>query len=124
MLSDKEIHATIPAKDLERAKKYYDEKLGFKPGPEESGGIRYKCKDSWFLLYPTSFAGTAQHTVAGWVVDNIEKEIAELKARGVVFEEYDYPTLKTTNGVAVLGANKAAWFKDSEGNILGMVQFG
>jgi hypothetical protein len=77
---------------------------------------------SWFLIYPTLAAGTAQHTLAGWQTDHIEKEVKELQARGVVFEEYDLPGLKTVNSIATTGTNKAAWFKDSEGNILGIVQ--
>ena len=124
MLSKLAIHATIPATDIERAKKFYSEKLGFVPSSETPGGTIYKCKDTWFLLYPTQFAGTAQHTLAGWETDDIEKEVAELKTRGVKFEEYNYPNLKTVNGIATMGANKAAWFKDSEGNILGITHMG
>jgi len=124
MLSKLAIHATIPATDIDRAKKFYSDKLGFAPSSETPGGITYKCKDGWFLLYPTQFAGTAQHTLAGWETDNIEKEVAELRSRGVKFEEYNYPNLKTVNGIATMGPNKAAWFKDSEGNILGITQMG
>jgi catechol 2,3-dioxygenase-like lactoylglutathione lyase family enzyme len=124
MLSKRVVHATIPAKDLARAKKFYSEKLGFEPGSETPGGIIYKCKDSEFFLYPTQFAGTAQHTLAGWQTDAIEKEVEELRGRGVKFEEYDYPGLKTVNGIATMGSTKSAWFKDSEGNILGIVQMG
>jgi catechol 2,3-dioxygenase-like lactoylglutathione lyase family enzyme len=122
MLSKLVFHATIPAKDLERAKKFYADKLGFIPDSEEPGGLVYKCKDSWFLLYPTQFAGTAAHTLGGWETTNIEQEVAGLKARGVVFEEYDFPGLKTVNSIAAMGSDKAAWFKDSEGNILGIIQ--
>ena len=124
MLSKRVVHATIPAKDLERAKKFYSEKLGFVPDSENAGGVTYKCKDSQFLLYPTQFAGTAQHTLAGWQTDAIEKEVEELRGRGVKFEEYDFPGLKTVNGIASIGSNKSAWFKDSEGNIIGIVQMG
>jgi hypothetical protein len=66
---------------------------------------------------------TAQHTCAGWITDDIEREVTELKARGVVFEEYDMPGLKTVNSIAAVGPGRAAWFKDSEGNLLGLVQF-
>jgi catechol 2,3-dioxygenase-like lactoylglutathione lyase family enzyme len=123
MLSALEIHAAIPARDLDRARKFYTEKLGFKP-EETPGGLVFRCKDSWFLVYSTLSAGTAQHTLAGWQTDHIEQEVKELQARGVVFEEYDLPGLKTVKGIAVTGPNKAAWFKDSEGNILGIVQLG
>jgi catechol 2,3-dioxygenase-like lactoylglutathione lyase family enzyme len=124
MLANLEYHGTIPAHDLERAKKYYTEKLGFTSPSEAPGGLIYHCKDSWFLLYPSRGAGTAQHTLGGWAVNDIEAEMAELRARGVVFEEYDLPGLKTVNGIATIGADRAAWFKDSEGNILGLIQLG
>jgi catechol 2,3-dioxygenase-like lactoylglutathione lyase family enzyme len=124
MLSKREYHGTIPATDIERAKKFYAEKLGLTPAEETPGGLVYKFQNSWFLLYPTQFAGTAQHTLGGWSVENIEAEVAELRARGLTFEEYDTPQLKTVNGVATIGTNKAAWFRDSEGNILGLIQFG
>jgi predicted enzyme related to lactoylglutathione lyase len=107
MLQGRHMHPTIPAADLERARSFY-----------EAGG------GSWFLLYPTPSAGTARHTVAGWAVEDLDAEVAELKARGVVFEEYDSPQLKTVDGIATTAAGRAAWFKDSEGNILGLVQLG
>ncbi len=122
MLSELEIHATIPAANLERAKQFYAEKLGLRSAGETPAGVIYKCKNSWFLLYPTQFAGTAQNTLMGWETEHIEQEVKELRARGVVFEEYDFPGLKTVDGIATTGANKAAWFKDSEGNTLGIVQ--
>jgi catechol 2,3-dioxygenase-like lactoylglutathione lyase family enzyme len=123
MLANLEIHATIPASDLARAKQFYSEKLGL-TAIETPGGLIYQCRDSWFLVFPTRGAGTAPHTLAGWATDDLEAEVAELKARGVVFEEYDLPGLKTVDGIATTGPNRAAWFKDSEGNILGLVQLG
>ncbi|MEW5959524.1 MAG: VOC family protein, partial [Chloroflexota bacterium] len=91
MLANYKIHSTIPAHDLDRARKYYADKLGLTPTKEMTGGLVYEYNGTWFLLYPSAGAGTAQHTVAGWVVNDIEAEVAELKARGVVFEEYDLP---------------------------------
>lgn len=124
MLANFQMHSTIPAQDLGRAKKYYADRLGLTPARETPGGLVYEYKGAWFLLYPSPGAGTARHTVAGWAIDDIEAEVAELKARGVVFEEYDLPSLKTVNSIATTGPNRAAWFKDSEGNILGLVQLG
>jgi catechol 2,3-dioxygenase-like lactoylglutathione lyase family enzyme len=124
MLSNYEMHSTIPAHDLDRARRFYAEKLGLTPTREAPGGLIYEYGDTWFLLYPSQGAGTAQHTVAGWQVDDIKAEVAELKSRGVVFEEYNLPGLKTVNAIATTGPNRAAWFKDSEGNILGLVQMG
>ena len=87
MLTDYQMHPTIPAHDLERARQFYAQKLGFNPSQETSGGLMYAYGNSWFLLYPSQGAGTAEHTIAGWAVDDIDAEVAELKARGVVFEE-------------------------------------
>ncbi len=123
MLANCPIHTTLPAADLERAKRFYTEKLGLIPESEEPGGLFYNCgAGTKFLLFPTQGAPSGTHTQAGWAVDDIEVEVAELKARGLVFEEYDTPYLKTVNGVATMGSIKAAWFKDSEGNLLGLVQ--
>jgi predicted enzyme related to lactoylglutathione lyase len=101
---------------------FYAQKLGLTPSEEVPGGLVYECENTWFLLYPSRGAGTAEHTLMGWSVEDIEAEIADLKARGVKFEEYNLPDLKTVNSIASMGPNRAAWFKDSEGNILGLVQ--
>lgn len=124
MLAKLEIHATIPASDLARAQQFYQEKLGLTPAEKApgGGGLIYRCLNSWFLLYPSPHAGTASHTQMGWQTDDIEQEVAELKARGLVFEEYDAPQFKTVDGIATIGPIRAAWFKDSEGNLLGLVQ--
>src|SRR5437868_12509544 len=124
MLSDYPTHATLPATDLERAKRFYAEKLGLTPQSEEPGGNMYNGGgNTRFLIYPSGGTASGSHTQMGWAVPDIESEVADLKARGVVFEEYNYPTLQTVNSVATTGSIKAAWFKDSEGNLLGLVQF-
>jgi len=120
VLKDLHVHATVAASDLDRARRFYEEKLGLTPAREEPGGLIYEQKDSWFLLYPSRGAGTAQHTVMGFTTDDIEREVADLKARGEVFEEYDFPGLKTENSIARTGSVCSAWFKDTEGNILGL----
>jgi catechol 2,3-dioxygenase-like lactoylglutathione lyase family enzyme len=124
MLSKLEFHATLPAKDMNRAKQFYAEKLGMNPSAESPAGLVYQCKESWFLLFPSSGISTGQFTQGGWETNNVEVEVAELKSRGVTFEEYDLPNFKTVNSVATMGSNRAAWFKDSEGNLLGIVQMG
>jgi catechol 2,3-dioxygenase-like lactoylglutathione lyase family enzyme len=124
MLADRPIHATLPAADLERAKRFYTEKLGLSPESEAPGGIFYLCGGGTrFLVFPSGGTASGTHTQLGWTVDDIEAEVADLKARGVVFEEYDTPYLKTVDSVATTGPIKAAWFKDSEGNFLSVVQF-
>jgi len=120
MLKNFNIYPTIPASDLERARAFYAAKLELTPMRDTPAGLYYEVGTSTFLLYPTQFAGTAQHTVAGWEVDDLETVMAHLRARGVVFEEYDYPELKTVNGIATFGTQRGAWFKDSEGNILAL----
>ncbi|MEP6694729.1 MAG: VOC family protein, partial [Chloroflexota bacterium] len=118
MLQKSPMYAYIPASDIARARKFYEEKLGFKPSDEPQGGVVYECGDhTGCLLYPTPNAGTSKASQAFWRVDDVAKEVAELKARGVTFEEYDYPGLRTVNSIADAGGAKAAWFKDSEGNI-------
>ncbi len=125
MLKDSQIHTTLPAADLDRAKAFYSDKLGLTPDQQTPGGMIYRCADgSSFALYPTTTLASGTHTQASWFVDDIEDEVAALQARGVVFEEYDSPGLKTVGGIASLGPSKLAWFKDSEGNLLGLTQFG
>jgi catechol 2,3-dioxygenase-like lactoylglutathione lyase family enzyme len=114
--------ATIPAKDLEGTRKFYENVLGLELVREDPAGISYRTGDSVLFLYPTEFAGTAQHTLGGFSVSDIESAVAELRAKGVTFEEYDMPGLKTVNGIAELGGEKGAWFKDPEGNILSVSQ--
>lgn len=116
--------ASIPAKDLEGTRKFYEGVLNLEVIEEDPGGIFYRAGDSVLMVYPTQFAGTAQHTLGGFEVKDIESAMADLKARGVTFEEYDMPGLKTENGVATLGNSKVAWFKDPEGNILSLAQYG
>jgi predicted enzyme related to lactoylglutathione lyase len=117
------MYAYIPAADMTRARKFYEEKLGFKPKQEIAGGVIYEFGNhTACFMYPTSNAGTSKASQAFWQVDDIESEVAELKGRGVKFEEYDMPNLKTQGGIATAGGAKAAWFKDSEGNILAIIQ--
>ena len=124
MLADHPITTALPAVDLERAKRFYAEKLGLTPESEIPGGFLYRCGgDTIFTLFTSQGAASGTHTQASWIVDDVEAEVAALKARGVVFEEYDTPSLKTIKSVASTGPAKAAWFKDSEGNLLVLLQF-
>jgi catechol 2,3-dioxygenase-like lactoylglutathione lyase family enzyme len=122
MMASKPLHAVLPASDLDRAKKWYADKLGLQPVEEdEYGGARYESGGSTFLVYQTDLAGNNPATAAGFRVDDFDELIEELRGRGVVFEEVDFGELgKTVDGVVSSpdGKDKAAWFKDSEGNIL------
>jgi catechol 2,3-dioxygenase-like lactoylglutathione lyase family enzyme len=122
MLANARAVPTLPVVDVARARKFYEEKLGLKPLHANENEVQYECgKGSAIYLYKRA-ATKADHTAFGFEVDDVEKEVKELRARGVVFEEYDFPGLKTVNGIADLGTEKAAWFKDTEGNILGVAQ--
>jgi catechol 2,3-dioxygenase-like lactoylglutathione lyase family enzyme len=124
MLTDSDIMAVLPAKDIKRAKDFYREKLGLEPSESaEEDSLMYRGgHGTGFLVYQTENAGTAKNTQMGWTTDNLEREMEELRGRGVVFEEYDMPGLKTVNGIATNEWGKAAWFLDSEGNILNIAQ--
>ena len=123
MLQSFPLFAYIPAKDVARARRFYEGKLGFRPKQEVAGGVVYEFGDKTAcFLYPTPNAGTSLASQAFWQVDDVEREVAELKARGVGFEDYDMPGLKTKDGIATGGGAKTAWFKDSEGNIMAISQ--
>jgi catechol 2,3-dioxygenase-like lactoylglutathione lyase family enzyme len=123
MLKDARIVPYIPVANVARARKFYEEKIGLRAREEYAGGVIYECGDgSWVFMYPSAGAGTSRASTAFWAVDDVEAEVAALRARGVVFEEYDMPGLKTKNGIASAGGAKTAWFKDSEGNILAISQ--
>jgi predicted enzyme related to lactoylglutathione lyase len=117
------MYSYIPAKDVARARNFYEQKVGLKPKQEIAGGVVYEFgKGTGCFLYPTPNAGTSKASQAFWQVEDVEREVRELRARGVRFEEYDVPGMKTENGIATAGGAKAAWFKDSEGNTLALIQ--
>jgi catechol 2,3-dioxygenase-like lactoylglutathione lyase family enzyme len=123
MLQQSPMYAYLPAANVARARAFYEQTLGFRPAEELAGGVRYEFGNGTAcFLYPTHNAGTNRASQAFWQVADVEQEVAELKARGVTFEEYDFPAMKTVNGIATAGGAKAAWFKDPEGNILAIIQ--
>ncbi len=123
MLQRSPIHPYIPARDLTRARQFYERKLGFTPKEESPDSVVYEFGDhTSVFMYVTPNAGTSSASQAFWQVDDVEREVAELKAKGVRFEEYDLPHLKTRDGIFTGGGSKAAWFKDSEGNIMALIQ--
>jgi len=123
MLKNAPIIPYVPVADVARARKFYEEKVGLKPKQEYAGGVIYECGNgSWVFMYPSQGAGTSKASTAFWAVTDVVAEVAELKARGVVFEEYDMPGIKTENSIASGGGAKTAWFKDTGGNILAVSQ--
>jgi len=122
MLQQSPLYAYIPASDMARARRFYEEKLGFTPAAELAGGVHYTfAGGTGCFLYPTPNAGTSQASQAFWQVADIEREVAELQARGVVFETYGMPG-QDASGIVTQGGARAAWFKDSEGNIMAVIQ--
>jgi catechol 2,3-dioxygenase-like lactoylglutathione lyase family enzyme len=131
MLRDGRVATRIPAQDLERARRFYAEKLGLEPDEERDGGLLYRCARGEFALFESAGTSSGTFTQMAWDVDDIEAVVAELRGRGVVFEEYDLPGLTTNDGIAEVDGNypskggigeRAAWFRDSEGNMLGIGQ--
>ena len=117
VLEEFRMHTNAAAEDLDRARAWYEEKLGLTPKEEDGGGLWYRFEgDTWLYVYKTGSAGTAKNTIAGWTVQDIEKVMQELRRRGVEFEDYDMPGIKTEDGLATFETAKNAWFKDSEGN--------
>jgi catechol-2,3-dioxygenase len=120
MLNESKVTANIPASDLERARRFYAEVLGLKPSREDLAGLHYTTDGGTsFSLYQTEHAGRAGHTIAQWHVASVPDEVHDLQARGVRFEHYDLPGMSWDGPVASMdGIGSAAWFKDSEGNIM------
>jgi catechol 2,3-dioxygenase-like lactoylglutathione lyase family enzyme len=121
----------LPAQDLARARRFYSEKLGLEPVEERPGGLLYRGRSGEFALFGSAGGPSGEHTQMGWEVDDLEATVRELRERGVEFEEYDLPGLTTADGIADVAGNypskggigeRAAWFRDSEGNMLGIGQ--
>ena len=124
MLKNARVGTALPAQDFERAKAFYRDRLGLEPFEDDGSNARYRVADGTeFNVFRTMGAPSGTHTQMAFVVEDIAGEVKDLKSRGVTFEEYDFPGLKTEDSIAdgPDGA-KAAWFKDSEGNLLNIVQ--
>ena len=123
MFADSPCRPTIAVRDKVKAIEFYRDVLGFKLVDANQPGASFACGGGTFLeSYPSGFAGTAKSTVAGFQVPDLEATILELRSRGVTFEEYESP--KTIDGIAQLGPNRGAWFKDPDGNTFALVQLG
>lgn len=131
LLGDGDVATRLPAQDLQRARKFYAEKLGLEPVEERPGGLHYRCGSSHFALFESAGEPSGQHTQMGWAVEDLDSVVEELRSQGVVFETVDVPGLRTVGGIAEVEGNypstgatgeRAAWFRDSEGNLLGIGQ--
>ena len=123
MLGDKEAVANIAVKNLETAKKFYEETLGLTQiGAEGQEVIVFRSGSSKIYVYKSQYAGTNQATAVTWVVGkDIESVVRELKTKGVAFEHYDMPDVTREGDIHVAGNMKVAWFKDPDGNILNVI---
>src|ERR1700730_3224679 len=122
MLEGATAHTTLPAMDMKRATEVYTQKVGAEPREVAEGASFFALGESTFSLYPTPNPNRGGHTQMGLRVPDARAAVADLRSRGVVFEEYDFPGLKTVDGIADIGSGSAAWFKDTEGNTIGVVQ--
>lgn len=123
MLSDKNAVAVVAVKNMDAAKKFYEETLGLSSEKgDDMGGVYYKTGNSGVFVYESQFAGTNKATGVTWGVGNdLEKIMSDLRSKGVKFEQYDIPGLTREGDVHVMGELKSAWFKDPDGNILNLV---
>ncbi len=130
-LAEAAVSTRLPAQDLDRARRFYAEKLGLEPVETRPGGLRYQCRSGSFALFQSAGRASGEHTQMAWAVDDIDAVVAELRRRGVTFEEVDVPGLRTVNGIAEVAGHypstggtgeRAAWFRDSEGNMHGIGQ--
>ena len=120
----KEAQTVLPASDLSRARAFYHDVFDFDPAEEREGMLMYRPQmGSVFSIYETPNAGTAKNTQMCFVTDDLDAEMAALRQRGLVFEDYDLPGLKTVDGIAEMDGERAAWFRDSEGNFICLTQY-
>lgn len=124
MLTSFPLRFSIPVNDLPRAQTFYESVLGFPPARHGAGGLMYEGNGGFFVLVKTDAPAQAQHSIMTWLVPDIASAVKVLRGNGVVFEEYDFPGVKMVDGVATLGSDQIAWFKDSEGNLLALAQLG
>jgi catechol 2,3-dioxygenase-like lactoylglutathione lyase family enzyme len=131
VLARSDTQVRLPAQDLERARRFYAEKLGLHPVEEREGGLRYRCGTTVFALFASAGEASGTHTQMSWKVADIEEAVAELRGRGLEFDEYDFPGLETVDGIVEVSGNypsdggvgeRAIWFHDSEGNLIGIGQ--
>ena len=122
MLGKADATPMIPVKDLDRARTFYEEKLGLKSFDEWGEGVTLKSGDTLINVYRSEFAGTNKATALTFDVDDIDKEVGELKEKGIFFEHYDLPGLERRGDLHVTEGFKTAWFKDPDGNILSLIE--
>jgi catechol 2,3-dioxygenase-like lactoylglutathione lyase family enzyme len=129
-LRGSKVATRLPAQDLERARRWYAEKLGLEPVEERPGGLRYEGSEGVFVLFASAGGPSGDHTQMAFTVGDLDAVVADLRSRGVEFLEYDLPGMTTEGGIATIEGNypsvgrgeRGAWFRDCEGNLLGIGQ--
>jgi catechol 2,3-dioxygenase-like lactoylglutathione lyase family enzyme len=127
-LAESDVATRLPAQDLDRARRWYADKLGLAPIEARPGGLRYRCGATYFVVFQSTGRASGESTQMAWEVDDIEAVVADLVSRGVEFEDVDVPGMKTVGGIADIDGNypskgrgeRGAWFRDSEGNLMGI----
>ncbi len=124
MLAERRVHVTLPVADLERARAFYEQQLGFSPYSVQPTAVLYQAGEgTLFAASKGSALSSGSHTQMAFTSHDLEADVADARARGIVFEEYDLPGFRTVDGIAPVGPNRAAWFKDSEGNLIAIIEF-
>jgi catechol 2,3-dioxygenase-like lactoylglutathione lyase family enzyme len=122
MLGEKDAAATLAVSDLQRARDFYEGKLGLKPVPEPEGAVVYRAGSSTVLVYPSEYAGTNQATAVTWAAgEDFDAIVGDLRSKGVRFEQYDLPGTTRDGDIHVMGELRGVWFKDPDGNILSLI---
>ncbi len=123
MLKIKNSAAAIPAQEIKRARQFYEQTLGLKPNEEQpDGSVFYQTGETMFFIFPSMGKASGDHTQMGLEVDDAEAAAQEVRGKGVKLEEYDFPDFKTKNGIAEMGGGKGFWFKDTEGNLIAVME--
>ncbi len=120
MLNEGKVIAVVAVNDLAVAKEFYGGTLGLEQSQENPAGVAYTCGGAELFVYQSPTAASGQATAANWLVDDIESVVSDLASKNVVFEHYDMPGAEFKDGVHTMAGMKAAWFKDPDGNILGI----
>jgi catechol 2,3-dioxygenase-like lactoylglutathione lyase family enzyme len=128
MLRDGRVATRLPVRDLAKARAWYSEKLGLEAAEERPGGLLYQCGGTEFALFESQGAASGTHTQMGWSVDDIEATVADLRRRGLEFEQVEMPGVTVTDGIAEIPGNypskgrgeRAVWFRDLDGNLMGV----
>jgi catechol 2,3-dioxygenase-like lactoylglutathione lyase family enzyme len=129
MLKDGRVATRIPVRDLGRSRAFYAEKLGLEPEDERPGGLLYRCGGTEFALFESAGTSSGTHTQMGWEVDDIEATVADLRSRGLEFEKVEMPGIEVRDGIAEIRGNypskgsrgeRAVWFRDLDGNVMGI----